>query len=136
MNNAGRCGIGRSKYNTSVFAKCSVAITVTSASAVTLGAWPHCTIGCDVFGENGYRGGRGGVTWRGGGMSDCSRDLPCHRRGSYIDTLLHERSCTVKNRMRELRSCGTMRDEGRKALVYSDTLKLYEVTGSKLAVDG
>jgi len=26
----------------------------------------------------------------------------------------------VKNRMRELRSCGTVRDEGRKALVYSD----------------
>jgi hypothetical protein len=31
-----------------------------------------------------------------------------------------ERSCATKNRMRELRSCGTVRDEGSNALVYSE----------------
>src|SRR5450631_2423850 len=92
----------------------------TSASAVTIDVWPTYTIGCGGCGENGYRGARGGATWRGGGMSDCSSDLPCPRHGSRIDTLFRERSCTVKNRMRELRSCGTVRDEGREVLVYSD----------------
>jgi hypothetical protein len=28
--------------------------------------------------------------------------------------------CATKNRMRELRSCGTVRDEGSNALVYSE----------------
>jgi hypothetical protein len=57
-------------------------------------------------------------------MSDCSSDLPCHCHGLCIGTPYRERSCTVKNRMRELRSCGTVRDEGRKALVYSDTSRI------------
>ena len=37
-----------------------------------------------------------------------------------MPTLLGEQSCATKNRMRELRSCGTVRDEGSNALVYSE----------------
>ncbi len=33
-----------------------------------------------------------------------------------------ERHCTVKNRVRELRSPGTVRDEGSNVLVYSEKL--------------
>jgi hypothetical protein len=36
-----------------------------------------------------------------------------------------ERSCATKNRMRELRSCGTVRDEGSNALVYSEVSRLW-----------
>ena len=32
-----------------------------------------------------------------------------------------ERNCTAKNRVRELRSPGSVRDEGSNVLVYSDT---------------
>jgi len=40
-----------------------------------------------------------------------------------MPTLLGEQSCATKNRMRELRSCGTVRDEGSNALVYSEPSK-------------
>jgi len=36
------------------------------------------------------------------------------------------RSCAMKNRMRELRSFGSVRGEGRKVLAYSEN-QLYEV---------
>jgi hypothetical protein len=35
---------------------------------------------------------------------------------------LREPRCTVKNRVRELRSPGTVRDEGSNVLVYSEKL--------------
>ena len=38
--------------------------------------------------------------------------------------LARERHCTVKNRVRELRSPGTVRDEGSNVLVYSDRLQM------------
>ena len=38
--------------------------------------------------------------------------------------LLREQRCTVKNRVRELRSPGTVRDEGSNVLVYSEIFDL------------
>jgi len=38
--------------------------------------------------------------------------------------LLCEQRCTVKNRVRELRSPGTVRDEGSNVLVYSEIFDL------------
>jgi hypothetical protein len=35
-----------------------------------------------------------------------------------------EQRCTVKNRVRELRSPGTVRDEGSNVLVYSEIISL------------
>jgi hypothetical protein len=44
-----------------------------------------------------------------------------------MPTLLGEQSCATKNRMRELRSCGTVRDEGSNALVYSEVIAILEL---------
>ena len=35
-----------------------------------------------------------------------------------------ERTCTAKNRVRELRSPGSVRDEGSNVLVYSDVMAM------------
>jgi hypothetical protein len=47
--------------------------------------------------------------------------LLCPSRELSIATLPGERSCAAKNRMRELRSCGSVRAEGSNALGYSET---------------
>jgi hypothetical protein len=54
-------------------------------------------------------------------MSECSNALPYLCPGSSIDTPVGERSCTTTNRMRELRSCGSVRAEGSNILSYSET---------------
>jgi hypothetical protein len=45
-------------------------------------------------------------------------------RGLSIAIPARERNCTAKNRVRELRSPGTVRDEGSNFLVYSDRNEL------------
>jgi hypothetical protein len=42
-----------------------------------------------------------------------------------------ERTCTAKNRVRELRSPGSVRDEGSNVLVYSDR-RYFEVAGMRV----
>jgi hypothetical protein len=47
-------------------------------------------------------------------------DIRCPRPGSSIATLDRVRTYAMKNRMRQLRTCGTVRGEGREALTYSE----------------
>jgi hypothetical protein len=45
---------------------------------------------------------------------------PYLRLGSFTATLDRVRTCAVKNRMRELRSFGSVRGEGSNVLTYSE----------------
>ena len=42
-----------------------------------------------------------------------------------------ERTCTAKNRVRELRSPGSVRDEGSNVLVYSDAVEFVADVGRR-----
>ena len=53
-------------------------------------------------------------------MGECFSALLCLFLGSSIATPSRERSCTMTNRMRESRSCGSVRAEGSNVLGYSE----------------
>jgi hypothetical protein len=53
-------------------------------------------------------------------MSECFSALLCLPLGSSIATPLCEQSCMTTNRMRESRSCGSVRAEGSNVLGYSE----------------
>jgi len=53
-------------------------------------------------------------------MSGCFSSFRCLALGSSTGTPLRERICAAKNRMRELRPCGSVRAEGSNVLGYSE----------------
>ena len=71
-------------------------------------------------GRSGCRAGRRRAMCCGHGFSGCLSILPCRRPGSCTLTSPAERSCATKNRMRELRSCGSVRGGGSDAPAYSE----------------
>src|SRR5260370_39268772 len=105
---------------TKVFGGWSKATTATLASAVTSGAWVACAFACSGFGVCGYRGDRGRAPCPGRGIRGCSSASRCLNLGSSIATPGRERICAMTNRMRELRSCGSVRAEDSNVLGYSD----------------
>jgi hypothetical protein len=55
------------------------------------------------------------------GSNSCGwwSDTHCPSPGSSIAIPDRERTCAMKNRMRQLRTCGTVRGEGHEVLAYS-----------------
>jgi len=57
-------------------------------------------------------------------MGECFSAWLCLFLGSSIDTPSREQSCTTTNRMRESRSCESVRAEGSNVLGYSEVSEL------------
>jgi hypothetical protein len=66
-------------------------------------------------------------------MSGCSSAFLCLPLGSSIGTPLRERTCAAKNRMRELRPCGSVRAEDSNVLGYSERIESGQVLGDLAA---
>jgi hypothetical protein len=94
-----------------------------SASAVIHNAWAPCFTKRDGPGANGYRDDRGRAMSLGRSSRGWWPCIPCHCLVLSIASSDSARTCTMKNRMHELCSFGSVRDEGRKALVYSEILQ-------------
>jgi hypothetical protein len=56
-------------------------------------------------------------------MAECFSAWLCLFLGSSIDTPSRKQSCTTTNRMRESRSCGSVRAEGSNVLGYSEVTR-------------
>jgi group II intron reverse transcriptase/maturase len=79
---------------------------------------------CSGCGACGYRGDRGRAPCPGRGIRGCSSASRCLNLGSSIATPWRERTCAMTNRMRELRSCGSVRAEDSNVLGYSDVSRV------------
>jgi len=84
---------------------------------------PPWSIGRGGSGGNGCHGDRGRATLPGRSSCGWLNAIRCLPLGSSIATPDRGRSCAVKNRMRELRSCGSVRAEGSNVLGYSEVIR-------------
>jgi hypothetical protein len=87
---------------------------------LTPNAWPRCFIKHDGSGVNGYRAGRGRAMSLGRSSRGWWPCTHCHRLALSTATSDREPTSTMKNRMRELRTFGSVRGEGSDALDYSE----------------
>src|SRR5215831_7564036 len=115
-----RNGRGRSPISIVDYAGCCRGTSPTSALAVTPNAWPRCFIKHAGSGASGYRVARGRAMSLGRSSRRWWPCTHCHRLVLSTATSDREPTGTMKNRMRELRSFGSVRGEGSDVLAYSE----------------
>src|SRR5262249_28106770 len=111
---------------------CCRGTSPTSALVVTPNAWPRCFIKHAGSGASGYRVGRGRAMSPGRSSRRWWPCTHCHRLVLSTATSDREPTGTMKNRMLESRSFGSVRGEGSDVLAYSENLSFELPIGGRL----